>query len=133
MIENELLLKTDRAGRVYAGFEKLSNLQPIVDHYLRIADVSECVYLFGEPDWAPPRHPNIRVVSLESDFKLARQPFLIVESPTLSVALIALDEDGLDVPTLKQRSFTVIKSHKKEIVSKLAQSIEGVIDWSIAA
>ena len=38
MIENALLLR-NRSGRVYAGFEKLSYLQPVVDRYLR-ADVS---------------------------------------------------------------------------------------------
>ena len=133
LIENELLLRTNRAGRVYAGFEKFSSLQPIVDRYVRIADVSGSVYLFGEPDWQPPRHPNIRFVNLASDFKLARESFLIAESPTLSVALIGLDEDGFGVPAFELRNFTVIKSHKKEIVAKIVLSIEGMIDWSIAA
>ena len=53
MIENALLLRTNRAGRIYAGFEKLSCMQPIAHRYLRIADVSETVYIFGEPDWKP--------------------------------------------------------------------------------
>ena len=39
MVENALLLRTNRGGRVYAGFENFSQLQPIVDRYLRIADV----------------------------------------------------------------------------------------------
>jgi len=51
MIENALLLRTNRAGRVYAGFEKFSQLQPIIDRYLRIADVSESVFIFGADDW----------------------------------------------------------------------------------
>src|SRR6185369_4406039 len=58
LIENAVLLRTNRAGRVYAGVEKLSSLQPIIDRYMRIADVSEVVYLFGQDDWRPPRHPN---------------------------------------------------------------------------
>ena len=41
MIENAILLRTNRSGRVYAGVEKLSALQPIIDRYMRIADVSE--------------------------------------------------------------------------------------------
>jgi hypothetical protein len=47
MIENAILLRTNRSGRVYAGVEKFSALQPIIDRYMRIADVSESVYLFG--------------------------------------------------------------------------------------
>ena len=45
MIENAILLRTNRSGRVYAGVEKLSALQPIIDRYMRIADVSESVFL----------------------------------------------------------------------------------------
>ena len=58
MIENAILLRTNRSGRVYAGVEKFSALQPIIDRYMRIADVSESVYLFGQDDWRPPRHPT---------------------------------------------------------------------------
>ena len=65
LIENAILLRTNRSGRVYAGVEKLSLLQPIIDRYMRIADVSEAVYLFGQDDWRPPRHPNIRLDHVE--------------------------------------------------------------------
>ena len=30
-------------------------MEPVVDRYMRISDVSERVYVFGEPDWCPPR------------------------------------------------------------------------------
>ena len=80
---------TNRAGRVYAGFEKLQ-LQPIVDRYLRIADVSEYVtYLDKTLDSAC--HPNIRV-TLNADFRLAREWFQITQSPTLRTAFLAFDE-----------------------------------------
>ena len=80
MIENAILLRTNRAGRVYAGVEKMSALQPIIDRYMRIADVSESVYLFGQDDWRPPRHPNIRLITLNEDFRLAREWFVITHS-----------------------------------------------------
>ena len=50
MIENALLLRTNRSGRVYAGFERLSYFQPIMDRCSRIADISDSVYLFGQDD-----------------------------------------------------------------------------------
>src|SRR5215213_10138078 len=71
LIENAVLLRTHRGGRLYAGFERLSRMEPVVDRYMRIADVSERVYVFGEPDWEPPRHPNMRVVRLPEGVRLA--------------------------------------------------------------
>jgi DICT domain-containing protein len=133
LIENALLLRTNRSGRIYAGFEKLSYLQPILDRYLRIADLSESVFLFGERDWKPPRHPNIRVIPLKPDFKLAREWFLIADSSTLQVALVARDEDKLSNTVLDKRSFTALKTSNSTTVAKLANAAEGVIDWSIAA
>jgi hypothetical protein len=133
MIENAVLLRTNRAGRVYAGFEKLSHLQPIIDRYLRIADVSESVYLFGEEDWRPPRHPNIRVVPLEGDFRLARETFLIAESSTLHTAFLAFDEEIEDTAMPEQIRYWALKTCNKSTLVGLVNAIEGVIDWSLAA
>ena len=132
MIENALLLRTTRAGRIYAGFEKLSCMRPIVDRYLRIADVSESVYILGEPDWKPPTHPNIRFVNLSSDFRLAREWFLIANSSTLRVALVARDEDGFNRTVLDERNFSAVKTSNPTAVAQLALAAEGLIDWSIA-
>lgn len=132
MIENELLLRTNRTGRIYAGFEKFSNLQPIIDRYLRIADISESVTLFGEPDWIAPRHPNIRYINLTSDFQLAREWFLIAESSTLRVALVAYADEMRGTQTPERRLFTAIKTSHPTTVSRLALATDGVIDWSMA-
>jgi hypothetical protein len=133
LIENALLLRTNRMGRVYVGFEKLSRLEPVADRYMRIADVSERVYVFGEEDWRPPRHPNIKIITLGADYKLARELFVIADSSTLRAALIAWDEDGLDVPVLEARNFRAFKSTDPAIVRQLAAAAEGLIDHSIAA
>ena len=134
MIENAILLRTNRAGRVYAGFEKLSILQPVIDRYLRIADVSESVYIFGQPDWQPPKHPNIRIVSLSPSFQLSRELFLIVQSSNLNRALIAFDEEGEGADALpEQIRYWALKTSNQLTVGKLANEVEGVIDWSLAA
>ena len=132
LIENAILLRTNRSGRVYAGVEKFSSLQPIIDRYMRIADVSEIVYLFGEEDWRPPRHPNIRVVSLNKDFRLAREWFLIADSPSLHSAIVAFDEAGQDaVP--EQARYWALKTSNPKLVRGLANAVDGVIDWTLAA
>jgi DICT domain-containing protein len=134
LIENAVLLRTHRAGRVYAGFEQLSSMESIVDRYLRIADVSERVYVFGEPDWKPPRHPNMRVVALPKDSRLAREWFVIASSPVLKVALVAADKEGARVavnsPT---RRFRALKTSDPKIVARLVTIAEELVDRALAA
>ncbi|HEX8687166.1 MAG TPA: DICT sensory domain-containing protein, partial [Pyrinomonadaceae bacterium] len=88
LVENAVLLRTHRGGRLYAGFERLSRMEGVVDRYMRIADVSERVYVFGEADWQPPRHPRMRVVALPAGARLAREWFVVADSPALRVALV---------------------------------------------
>ena len=132
MIENQILLRTNRAGRVYAGVEKLSALQPIIDRYMRIADVSESVFLFGQDDWRPPRHPNIRLITLNQDFRLAREWFVITHSKTLNFAVVAFDEAGTEALP-EQIRYWALKTSNPNLVGSLANAVEGVIDWSLAA
>lgn len=133
LIENAVLLRTNRAGRVYAGVEKLSALQPIIDRYMRIADISESVYLFGEDDWRPPRHPNIRLISLNNDFRLAREWFVIAHSSSLNCAVVAFDEYGPNLEMPEQVRYWVFKTSNRDVVHALSMSVEGVIDWTLAA
>ena len=132
MIENAVLLRTNRAGRVYAGVEKLSALQPIIDRYMRMADVSESVYLFGQDDWRPPRHPNIRLITLREDFRLAREWFVIAHSNSLNCAIVAFDEAGVETPP-EQIRYWALKTSNPALVGSLANAVEGVIDWCLAA
>jgi DICT domain-containing protein len=131
MIENALLLKTNRMGRVYVGFEKLSRMKPVAERYLRIADISERVYVFGEADWTPPRHPNMKLITITDDYKLAREWFVIADSSTLRVALVGVDEDGTGV--LEERSYHAFKSSDPAVVTRLAAIADGLIDSSLAA
>lgn len=133
LIENALLLRTHRGGRLYVGFEKLSRMEPVVDRYMRIADVSERVHVFGEPDWKPPRHPNLRVVKLDGGLRLAREWFVVADSPSLSVALVGVDEDGSDTTVLEERTFSAFKTHDPALVQSLAAAAESLIDDSLRA
>lgn len=133
MIENALLLRANRKGRVFIGFEKLSHMEPVAGLYLRIADLSERIYVFGEADWKPPRHPNMKVVTIRQDSKLAREWFVIADSPTLSVALVGFDEDGFKHPALEERTFHAFKTSDPAIVAQLAGLAEELVDSSLAA
>lgn len=137
LIENGLLLRTHRGGRVYAGFERLSLMEPVVDRYLRIADISERLNVFGVADWTPPRHPRVRVVELDSDARLAREWFVIADSPLMQVALVGVDAGearGAAAPSAhEERTFRAIKSHDPALVTRLAAAAENLIDAAVNA
>lgn len=128
LIENGLLLRARRSGRVYAGFEKLSLMEPVVDRYMRIADVSERVHVFGEDDWTPPRHPNMRVTTVESNSPLAREWFVVVTSPAMNVALVGAAESRAGESATEERTFRAIKTHDQELVERLAAAAEDLVD-----
>lgn len=128
LIENAVLLRTHRGGRLYVGFEKLSRMEAVVDRYMRIADVSERVYVFGEDDWKPPRHPNMRVIALPAGAPLAREWFVVADSPALSVALVGTDEGGAPARTLEERTFRALKTHDPALVRRLASAAESLVD-----
>jgi hypothetical protein len=132
MIENALLLRTNRTGRLYVGFEKLSRMEAVIDRYLRIADLSERVYVFGEADWKPPRHPNMKLIQLPPDYMMANEWFVIANSSSLRVALVAVDEDGFDTPVLEERYFRSFKSSDPSLVGGLSKIVEELVDISLA-
>lgn len=133
LIENALLLRTDRSAMVYAGFEKLSNMEAVVDRYLRIADVSERVYAFGEADWDPPRHPHVRLFAVAPGARLAREWFVVADAPTMRVALVGIDENAPGVCTPEARYFRAIKTSDPALVAKISAALEELLDASVAA
>jgi len=128
LIEHALLLRTNREGRVYACFEKLSRMEYVAGRLLRIADLSERVYVFGIPDWKPPHHPNLCVIKLQPDMKLACELIVIAHSLKFNAALVAVDEDGFDTPILDERNFRSFKSTDPAVVARLAAAAEDLID-----
>src|ERR1044072_1283974 len=111
LIENALLLRTHRGGRLYAGFQRIAHMEPVVDRYMRIADISERVYVFGEPDWTPPRHPNLAVGKLPAGAPVLREWFVVADPPALGVALVALEEERAAPTPHEERYFRELKTH----------------------
>ncbi|HEX8336452.1 MAG TPA: DICT sensory domain-containing protein, partial [Pyrinomonadaceae bacterium] len=132
LIENAVLLRTHRGGRLYAGFERLSRMEPVVDRYMRVSDVSERVYVFGEPDWKPPRHPNMRVIELNGVARLSREWFVVADSPALRVALVGSAEEDFDARAVpEERTFSALKTHDPAVVRRLAAAAESLVDDSL--
>jgi diguanylate cyclase/two-component system sensory protein len=133
LIENKLLLRTSRGGRVYAGFEKLSRMEPVAERYLRIADLSERVYIFGEADWKPARHPNMKLIEVISTSPPALEWFVVADSSSFRVALVAVANERKSTILHEARQFRAFKSSDPGIVTQLAAFAEELIDTSLAA
>ena len=58
---------------------------------------------------------------------------MITESPSLNCAIVAFDEVGVEVSVPEQMRYWALKTSNPEVVHSLARSVEGVIDWTLAA
>jgi hypothetical protein len=133
LVETALLLRTHRGGRVYAGFGRLSQMEPIVARYLRIADVSERLYIFGAADWQPPRHPNMRAIKVAPAAPLARECFVIADSPALRVALVAREEERDHAHAPDAFQLNAFKSSEPCVVAELVAAAERIVDLMLTA
>jgi DICT domain-containing protein len=95
---------------------------------LRIADVSERVYVFGVNDWTPPRHPRLKIIPVPPGSALSLEWFVIANASNYHVALLARDEEGFGAPILERRHFTALKTSNGEVVMELAEMVEKLID-----
>ena len=79
------------------------------------------------------RHPNLRAINLSADQRLAREWFVVANSPSLRVALVGFDEEGFSKPVLEERTFSALKTHDPALVRLLASAAESLIDDSLVA
>jgi hypothetical protein len=71
----------------------------------------------------------MRVVELNGAARLAREWFVVADSPALSVALVAFDEEGFDARAVpEERTFTALKTHDPALVRRLASAAETLVD-----
>src|SRR5204863_2058857 len=115
----------------YGGFETLSLLQPFVERYLHHAYISETVYVLRQNHWQPPRHPNMRYISLTPGSRLTHDTFLIADCSNHHAALVAMHEAAVNEEKTEERKFKVIKSSNPAVVTQLALALEAMIDQSL--
>ena len=77
----------------------------------------------------------MKLVTFTGENHLAREWFVIVDSTTLSAALVARAETEAEAPHLphETRNFRAIKSNDPAIVTRLSATAENLIDSSLAA
>ena len=112
VFENEL--KVD----FFAGFQRFSYFTRQIKRYTRLASVCRRVYVWGVPDIDPPAIPGVEYMPLTPDMDLAREWFLVVDTPTFFTALLTQEVTyGQDLPK-GYRRFEGIWTYDSEIVSR---------------
>ncbi len=102
----------------YAGFQCFSFFTRQLKRYTRLARVCRRVYVWGVPDIDPPAIPGVEYMPLHPDQALAREWFLVVDTPTFFTALLTQETTyGQHVPK-GYRRFEGIWTYDSDIVSR---------------
>jgi DICT domain-containing protein len=83
----------------YVGFQRFSFFLRQLKRYQRLASVCRRVYVWGIPDVTPPSLPGIEFIPLTPQMELAREWFLVVNTPGFFSALLTREVTyGQDLP-----------------------------------
>lgn len=102
----------------YAGFQRFSYFARQLRRYRRLAQVCRRVYVWGVPDIEPPPIPGVEYISVTPTMDLAREWFLVVDSPQFYSALLTQELTyGQELPK-GQRRFQGIWTYDPDIVGR---------------
>lgn len=109
-------------ARVYAGFERLSRLRPVLPRYRALGERVQRLVLFGQDDYVPP----ICATTVDvADGPMAREWFLLVSAPNYKALLVARDRHGFGPNgPLKNRRFEGITTHDEPLINAAAEQLE---------
>jgi signal transduction histidine kinase len=102
----------------YAGFQRFSYFQRQVKRYRRLAAVCRRVYVWGVPDVDPPTIPGVEFIPVAPDMEIAREWFLVVDTPDFFTALLTEEATyGQDMPK-GQRRFRGVWTYDESLVAR---------------
>ncbi|MBE2269477.1 MAG: hypothetical protein IAE80_14675 [Anaerolinea sp.] len=109
IIERELV--TD----VYAGFQQVRYIAPILPRYRQIAGLGGAVWVFGQPDAKDPATDGLNVVALQPGEQLVKEWFLVVQTPAYSRALVAHELSKPGTPHSKRTFRGILTSDHAQV------------------
>ena len=95
LIEDQIINHTLPVN-FYAGFERFSYFPAQLRRYGRLGATSRRVYVFGVPDVRPPSIPGVEFIDISVSSPLAREWFLLVDTPDFWATLLTQEVDGQD-------------------------------------
>ncbi|MET0388035.1 MAG: DICT sensory domain-containing protein [Polyangiales bacterium] len=110
-----------RDARVFAGFERMSRVRPVLKRYRRLAVAAQRLVVFGEHDDRLPLPCELVDVA---GSPLAREWFLVIDAPAYKALLAARDLDGFG-PTgpLVGRRFAGVTLHDGALITRAADEL----------
>ena len=111
----------------FAGFQRFSHFPEQLRRYSRLGAICRRVHIFGVPDCEPPAISGLEFIELAPASSLAKEWFLLVNTPTFWATLVAREVDGQD-PVTKGRRFDAIWSYDVEVVERVALLVSQVME-----
>ena len=111
------VIKHDLPVNFYAGFERFSKFPAQMRSYGRLGAAARRVYVFGVSDVKPTPISGVEYVAVEPDSPLAREWFLLVNTPDFWVLLSTEEVAGQDEAT-GGRKFDGIWSFDATVVER---------------
>ncbi len=87
---------------VYAGFQQMRYLKPIVPRYQKMSTFASHVWVFGQPSSDDPALESLRGVHLQPGDQLIKEWFLVVNHPSYARALVAHEMSKPGTPHSKR-------------------------------
>jgi DICT domain-containing protein len=101
-------------AQVFAGFQQLRYVQPVLPRYTRVAQTAE-TYVFGQPGDIEIDVPNLQVVELDTQDDLVREWFLVVMHPGYQRALVAREMTAPGTPHARRLFRGIITSESRQV------------------
>lgn len=114
---------------VYAGFQRLVRVKPVLPRYRQMADNGANVAVFGQPGEGDPSLTGMRRVVLNERNALIHEWFLVARHPDFNRALIALEIGEPDWPH-EQRTFRGVLTSDDADIARIADTVEKVLSGS---
>jgi DICT domain-containing protein len=114
--ERLTLERHSQDAQVFAGFERLSRVRPVLSRYRQLAAAARRLVIFATHDEALPLDAELIDVG---DRPLSREWFLVIDAPSYKALLAARDLTGFG-PTgpLAHRRFVAVTLHDPELIAR---------------
>lgn len=102
----------------YAGFQRFSFFLRQAERYKKLAQAARRVYVWGVADVTPPQIDGVVYVPIEPDHELAREWFVVVDSPEFFTALMTHEATfGQAIPKAARR-FRGVWTYDADIIAR---------------
>jgi DICT domain-containing protein len=111
---------------VYAGFQQLRYVKPVLPRYHNMLTVTNEIFVFGVPGKADPVLSAFKCVPLRNEDQLTREWFLVVDHPQYRRALVAQEVTPPGTPHA-QRLFRGVLTSDRAQIERISEGLKQAI------